>query len=122
MPPTADDLVAAHPRADDVRRLRALILAVHPDVREPVKWGAPSYATSDHFCTFNLRGPGGRAHVTLILHAGARSTTVARGRVDDPLLEWLADDRARVTIPDAAWIDAHGPALQDLLRRWLTLL
>jgi hypothetical protein len=122
MPPTANELTAVHPRADDLRRLRALILAVHPDVRESVKWSAPSYATSDHFCTFNLRGPGGRAHVALILHTGARSTTPARGRVDDPLLTWLADDRARVDVPDAAWIDAHGAALQDLLRRWMALL
>ena len=110
----------AHPRKAEVQALRALILGVDPSVREAIKWNAPSFHTTEHFATFNLRGKDG---VRLVLHTGAKLRETARDgvKVEDPagLLEWLAPDRCLVTFADAADVRARGPALQALLREWL---
>ncbi|HZI13566.1 MAG TPA: DUF1801 domain-containing protein [Myxococcus sp.] len=112
-----------HPLKVEIEAVRQLILEVSPEVRESIKWNAPSFHTTDHFATFKLR-PEDR--VTLILHTGAKVKATARTgvKVADPagLLEWLAKDRCMVTFQDAKDIQARGPALQAVLREWLRYL
>ena len=54
----------------------------------------------------------------------APSTPVGAATFDDPdgLLRWLGPDRARLDFADAADLAQRTPALQALLRRWITLL
>lgn len=112
-----------HPLKAQFQALRQLIRGVSPEVTEEIKWNVPSFRTSEHFATFNLRG---KAGLRLILHTGAKVRASATTGVEiadpDGLLEWLAKDRAMVTIRDADDLQTRGPALQSLLRAWIRLL
>ncbi|MCY1020012.1 DUF1801 domain-containing protein [Pyxidicoccus sp. MSG2] len=112
-----------HPLKKELEAVRRLILAVSPEIREGLKWNAPSFYTTEHFATFNLRTPD---RIRLILHTGAKTKDTAKTgvKVDDPagLLEWLAKDRCLVTFNDAKDIQARGAALQGVLREWMKWL
>ena len=112
-----------HPLKPEIEAVRKLILDVSPEIREGLKWNAPSFHTTEHFATFNLRTPD---RVRLILHTGAKTKATAKTgvKVEDPagLLEWLAKDRCLVTFADAKDIRARGPALQAILREWMKVL
>jgi hypothetical protein len=109
-----------HPLKQEIEAVRQLILSASPEIREGIKWNAPSFRTTEYFATFNLRT---RDRVRLILHTGAKvkATATTGLRVADPagLLEWLAKDRCLVTLSDAKDIQAKGAALQALLREWI---
>lgn len=124
--PEADAWLAARPEpvAGAAHALRALLLDADPRVAEGVKWNAPSYHLGGvHFATFNAR-PGGR--LLLVLHRDAKARPPAPGRlpVPDPtgLLEWRADDRACVTLPDADAVAVHREALTAIVRAWMAHL
>lgn len=112
-----------HPLKAEIEAVRQLILGVSPEIREGIKWNAPSFRTTDDFATFNLRA---RDCVRLILHTGAKAKDTAKTgvKVADPagLLEWLAKDRCLVTLRDGKDIQARGAALQALLREWMAWL
>ena len=108
-------------RRREVEAVRKMILGVSPDVREGIKWNAPSFCTREWFATFNLREKSGsRPELWLILHAGA----TAKGKVvkvDDPdgLLTWLGKDRALVTFRDEKDVHAKSDALTRVVRDWI---
>ncbi|CAN95414.1 MULTISPECIES: DUF1801 domain-containing protein [Sorangium] len=109
-----------HPRKEAIVALRQIILGVSPAIREEIKWNAPSFRTTEHFATFNLRA---KDRVRLILHLGAKvKDTAAKGlEIADPagLLEWLAKDRCLVTFSDGEDVQAKRAALESVLRAWL---
>ncbi|WP_437973104.1 DUF1801 domain-containing protein [Sorangium sp. So ce295] len=112
-----------HPRKEAIVALRQIILGVSPAIREEIKWNAPSFRTTEHFATFNLRA---KDRVRLILHLGAKvKDTAAKGlEIADPagLLEWLAKDRCLVTFTDGEDVQAKRAALESVLRAWLRWL
>ena len=110
-----------HPRKPEIMVLRQILAAVDPAVREQIKWNAPSFCTSEHFATFQLRAKNG---VQIIFHLGAKKRGGAALVVDDPagLLEWLGPDRASVTFADLDDIAAKRSAFTDVLRRWIALV
>jgi hypothetical protein len=112
-----------HPLVKEVHALRAIIAAVDPAIHEDIKWNAPSFHTSEHFATFNLRHKGG---VQLVLHLGAkpRADTSLRAKIADPdgLLHWRGTDRATVTFADLAEVRAKEKALRSVLRQWITFV
>jgi hypothetical protein len=127
-PPAKSDLksfLAAleHPRKKEIFALRAIIASVDPTIREEVKWNAPSFRTSEHFATFQLRYSDG---VQLVLHLGAkpRQQVSLREAIADPdaLLQWRDPDRATVTFGDLADIKAKESALRHVLRQWIGYL
>ncbi len=112
----------AAPLRFQVEALRKCILAASPAIREEVKWNAPSFRTSEHFATMNVRTPG---RLRLVLHTGARKRAApARPPVADPrgLLEWLDDDRCLMSFGSLQEVRDQGPALQDIVRAWLQRL
>lgn len=121
-PPDVDAHLAAmaHARKDEVLRLRAAILASDPGITETVKWNAPSfvYAGEDRV-TFRLQP---RDRVQLVLHRGAKVRDDAKGfAVEDPdgLLEWLAPDRAVITLADAEETAAREAQVVAMVGRWV---
>ncbi|QOY88358.1 DUF1801 domain-containing protein [Paludibaculum fermentans] len=109
-----------HPRKPEILALRELILSADPNIREAIKWNAPSFYTTEHFATMNLRAKNG---LGLILHFGAKKNAISKTGVPIPdphsLLEWLAKDRALVTFRDLKDLDAKGDAFTNLLREWI---
>jgi len=119
--PTVAAFLAAlrHGRADEVERLRGLILAAHPDLTEQIKWNAPSFAIDgDDRVTLRL-APGDV--LQLILHRGAkvRDTTGFAFTDESGLVRWLAADRGVVALSDAADLEAKAPAIQNLVKNWV---
>jgi uncharacterized protein YdhG (YjbR/CyaY superfamily) len=107
-----------HPLKTAIELICQIILDVSPQIREGIKWNAPSFRISDDFATLNLRN----GRVWLILHTGAKSKRKAmRSQVADPdgLLKWLADDRALVVFTDAKQVREKQRALTKLLRAWM---
>lgn len=112
-----------HPLKKDVETVRQLILAVSPEVQEGIKWNVPSFRTTEYFATFNLRTADS---VRLILHLGAkvRATAKTGVKIADPdgLLEWLAKDRAMITLGTGTALKASHAPLTALLREWIALV
>ena len=109
-----------HPFAAEVAALRSAILGLDPSVQEGIKWGTPSFRTTEYFATTHLRSKVG---LGLVLHLGAKVRAQPEGGVviDDPegILKWLAADRATVELRSADDLQAKLPALRAVLRQWL---
>ena len=102
-----------------VDKLRAAILASDPGITERIKWRAPSFCyAGDDRVTFRFPPKGG---VQLIFHRGAKAKKADDFRFDDPTgwLEWAAPDRALLTLPDAAAIEARAEAIAALVHAWI---
>jgi hypothetical protein len=109
-----------HPLKKEIETVRKLILGASPEIREGIKWNAPSFRTTDYFATFNLRT---QDRIRLVLHMGAKAKATAKTgvKVADPkgLLEWLAKDRCLVTFTDLKDLQAKRTALKALVREWI---
>jgi hypothetical protein len=112
-----------HPLKKEIEAVRRQILAVSPEIHEGIKWNVPSFRTTEYFATFNLRTPGS---VRLILHLGAkvRATAKTGVKIADPdgLLEWLAKDRALVSLGTGKELKGKQAALTGILREWIALV
>lgn len=108
----------ASPLRDDVESLRCAILASADGIGEEIKWSAPSFFTGEHFATMRLNG---KVPLQLILHLGARKSSIARDSIRDPdgLLQWLGADRACIDFPALGSVAARLPAVQDIIRQWV---
>jgi uncharacterized protein YdhG (YjbR/CyaY superfamily) len=109
-----------HPLKREIEAVRDIILGASPEIREGIKWNAPSFRTTEYFATFNLRAKDG---VQLIFHTGAKVKETAKTgvQVADPkgLLNWLAKDRCMVTIGVKKDVDAKRAALRDIVIEWI---
>src|SRR5205807_64638 len=109
-----------HPLKAEIEAVRRIILGVSPEIREGIKWNAPSFRTTEYFATINLRA---RDRIRLILHTGARVKADATTGmpIADPagLLEWLAKDRCLVTLADGKDLEARRAALEAIIRKWI---
>jgi uncharacterized protein YdhG (YjbR/CyaY superfamily) len=112
-----------HPLKKDIEVVRKVVLGVSPEIREAVKWNAPSFRTTDFFATVNLRA---KDAVQLVFHTGAKVKEYAKSGIEvaDPagLLKWLAKDRAAVTLGKGKEIQARRAAFEQLVRDWIRLL
>jgi hypothetical protein len=123
--PTVAEFLRAleHPLKQELESVRQIILGVSPAIREEIKWNAPSFYTTDHFATFQLRATD---KLQLILHTGAKTKETAETglKISDPagLLKWLAKDRCVVTFRSSAEIAAQKAALESILREWIAQL
>jgi hypothetical protein len=121
--PTVDEFLDEldHPRADDVRRLRAAIMAGTPGLTEHVKWKAPSFCIrGEDRVTFRLfpADP-----LQLVFHRGAKPQDTADFEFGDDagLLRWVAADRAVLTLGDPADVAARTEAIVALVNRWVAV-
>lgn len=106
------------------KAVRALILAVEPELKEGVKWNSPSYAwNGEDRITFNLATAD---RVRLVFHAGATRKEDKKGAplfVDDTgLLQWQSDIRAIASFHDVEHVQTHAVEIQKLVRKWLDTL
>ena len=70
-----------HPAKPEILAIREVILAVDPTIGEGIKWNAPSFHTSEHFATMNLRV---KAGIGVILHFGAKKNDISTTGVAIP--------------------------------------
>jgi hypothetical protein len=113
-----------HPLKGALELLRRIIMGVSPEIREGIKWNAPSFRVRDYFATINLRAREGgstRPVVWLILHTGAKGGAT-EVEVADPvgLLERLGPGRCVVKFADKRDVEAKRGALESVLREWIS--
>ncbi|XXF80769.1 DUF1801 domain-containing protein [Myxococcaceae bacterium GXIMD 01537] len=112
-----------HPLKQEIEAVRRIILDAAPEIREAIKWNAPSFRTTDFFATFNLRSKEG---VQLVFHTGAKVKATAKTGlpIEDPagLLKWLAKDRCLVTLGAGPEIEARRAAFEAIVREWIRWL
>ena len=104
----------------EILAIREIILGADPGITEEIKWNAPSFRTTEHFTTMNLRAKDG---MQVILHFGAkkRDRSSPRAAIADPelVIEWLADDRATAMFRDLEEIQARRSAFVNVIRQWI---
>lgn len=108
----------ALPRRREVAALRAILLGIDPAISETIQWNAPSFRTTEHFATMNLRAKDG---FLLVLHLGAKKAALPENAIADPhgLLKWLGPDRASIGFRDEDEILARKDALASIVRQWI---
>ncbi len=110
-----------HPFKAEIEAIRSAILAADPEIKEGVKWNAPSFRTHEYFATTNLREKEG---VGVILHLGAKVRDLGpqgmRPADPDKLLKWLAPDRASVKFADMHDLESKRAAFVKLISAWIT--
>ena len=119
--PTVEEFLATldHPQADDVRRLRAAIMASDAGLTEHVKWRAPSFCKDGvDRVTFRLFPTD---HLQLVFHRGAKPLDTAGFEFPDDtgLLRWADTDRAVLSLGDSADVAAKERAIVALVERWV---
>lgn len=108
-----------HPRKAEIEAIRAIILGADPQIRESIKWNAPSFSITEHFATFKLRPV---ETVQLVFHTGAKvKSTTTPIAINDPagLLTWAAQDRCVATFADMQDITFRTTALVAIVNQWV---
>ncbi len=100
-----------HPMKAEIEAVRGFILRASPQVRERVKWNAPSFFFREDIGAFHLRS---RTFVHLILVFPERVTMV-----DDPILEGDHVRRREVKFHDMAEVGKKKHALQRIIAAWV---
>ncbi len=117
--PTVEEFLTNldHPRVDDIRRVRAGLLADDAELGERIKWNAPSFGhDGDDRVTFRLQP---RDRFELVFHRGVHKRDDPFS-FDDPdqLITWATSDRGTTVVPDALTDDDEA-RLVALAHRWL---
>ncbi len=96
-----------HPFRAEIDAVRGIIRQAHPDIRERIKWNAPSFYASADMVTFHVR-PTDRVH--LVFH---HPEVV---NIDSPLLEGDYKDRRMVYFLNMEAIEAGKEELERIMR------
>jgi len=102
-----------HPLKAEIDAVRKIIKESSKNIRERIKWNAPSYYTSADIVTFNHRAT---KHVHLIFH---HPTIV---KIKSPLLEGDYKDRRMLYLPDMKAVKANKKELQRIIQESVQLI
>jgi uncharacterized protein YdhG (YjbR/CyaY superfamily) len=102
-----------HPLKAEINAVRQIIKESNSDIKERIKWNAPSYYTSADIVTFNHRATD---HVHLIFH---HPTIV---KIKSPLLEGDYKDRRMLYLPDMKAVKANKKELQRIVNESVQLI
>jgi hypothetical protein len=112
----------AHPCEREIFAVRRVVLEADLSITESIKWNAPSFATTVHFATFQLRSP----TIQLVLHLGAKPQPAAtvRAAIGEPSagLAWKSADRAVMTFANIADVEERAAGLTRMIQVWIQYL
>lgn len=117
--PTDEELVAEwmqkleHPLKAEIDAVRAIIKTSNGNIKERIKWNAPSYYSKEDIVTFNHRAT---QHVHLIFHHPSIVN------IKSPLLEGDYKDRRMLYMPDMKAINTHKKELQRIVNESVRLI
>ena len=108
-----------HPLKPVLEAVRRAILGANRDIREGIKWNAPSFQVKEYFATASIRS----GYVNVIFHMGAKvkDNSTEGIRINDPagLLEWLARERCIARFNDLNDVKSKEPALKSIVNQWI---
>ena len=106
-------LQLAHPLKAEIELLRSIIKNANNNLKERIKWNAPSYYYKEDVVTF---GPYRNGMILLIFH---HPLIV---KIKSPLLEGNYKDRRIVYLKDAAAISTAKKELERIIKEHIQLL
>lgn len=104
-----------HPLKAEIAAVRTIIMQASPKIAERVKWDAPSFYFRTDLATFDLQS---KKFVHLILLFSAEMAVPDR----DGLVEVDPEGRREVTFRNLAEIAERKPALQQLVRDFVSAM
>ncbi|HKA21578.1 MAG TPA: DUF1801 domain-containing protein [Blastocatellia bacterium] len=109
-----------HPPKKLIEAIRNSILGADRSITEGIKWNSPSFRTSEHFATMNLREKKG---IGVILHRGAKKRDLPSGGIiiEDPskVLKWLGKDRAMIVFDSLGDFSRRNDAFERIIQQWI---
>ena len=107
-----------------VDTLRNLIFDTEPQLKEHIKWNAPSYVLDgEDRITFNLMNK--QRFVKLVLHMGASRREDKKGvpimQDESGLIEWSSDIRGMITFSSIDDVTSNTVALKKIIKDWLSI-
>ncbi len=108
-----------HPLKAEVEAVRGMILSSNERITEHIKWNAPSFCyEGEDRVTFKLHP---QDRIQLIFHRGAKVKDGKDFAFEDStgLLQWVAADRATVTLHDINDVQAKEAALIKVVHQWM---
>jgi len=109
-----------HPSKKLIEAIRNSILSADRSITEGIKWNSPSFRTSEHFATMNLREKKG---IGVILHRGAKKRDLPSGGIiiEDPskVLKWLEKDRAMIVFDSLGDFSRRNDAFERIIQQWI---
>lgn len=102
-----------HPLKKEMDEVRTIIKASNSNIKERIKWNAPSYYCKEDILTFNHRAT---QHVHLIFH---HPTIV---KIKSALLEGDYKDRRMLYLADMKAIKVHKKELQRIVNESVQLI
>lgn len=109
-----------HPLKAEIEAVRAIILGADAGITEQIKWNAPSFCyQGDDRVTFRLHPS--NQFFQLIFHRGAKVKEPREIAIQDDagLLEWVASDRATLSLRSMDEVQTHADALKSLVSQWV---
>ncbi|HEY4613336.1 MAG TPA: DUF1801 domain-containing protein [Bacteroidota bacterium] len=58
----------AHPMNAEIQKVREIVLKVHPEIEETIKWNSPTFIYKGNMASFFMNA---KKHVSLMFHKGA---------------------------------------------------
>lgn len=111
-------------RRAQVLTLREYILDAEPDLKEHIKWNAPSYVKDgEDRITFNTMNKD--RVVKLVFHMGATRKENKGGQPilkNTKLIDWVSDIRGYMSFSDLDEIISNEKGIKQLVRDWLKLI
>ncbi len=112
-----------HPLKQEVQEVRKIILQLDSQITEHIKWNAPSFCINDEDrITFNFYGAN---KFRLVFHCGSKKKTQKESKEklindDSGLLEWVAGDRATITITSIEDLNEENKInLKKIATKWI---
>lgn len=109
-----------HPLKKEIEEARRIILGIHEQITEHIKWNAPSFCfNGDDRVTFNLQGKG---FFRIVFHCGAKKRPEQAAPIFEDatgLLEWASNDRAIVKIFSLSDIEDKKEKLIEVVAGWM---
>ncbi|PWV57056.1 DUF1801 domain-containing protein [Chitinophaga sp. S165] len=109
-----DDFLAKldHPLKKEMGMLRNMIMQVHPEITEDVKWGGPSFYYKGDIATFSPRV---KDAAVLVFHH-------AEGLTVGEVLESAPKGKAYAKFKSMAEVEAKSKGLQAIIKQWIKLM
>lgn len=106
------------------KKIRSYILEADANLREQIKWNAPSYMINgEDRITFNLMNK--QNLVKLVLHMGAtrKEDKTAQPIMNETsgLIEWVSDIRGYITFNDISEVLDNEKALKKIISDWIAI-
>ncbi|MCF0048655.1 DUF1801 domain-containing protein [Dyadobacter sp. LJ53] len=102
-----------HPLKAEIEAIRSIIKDANPEIKERIKWNAPSYYTTTDLLTFNPRL---QTKVHLVFHH------IAIVQIASEFLEGDYKDRRMMYFTDMADVQAKKVLLQSILNQYVRLV